>query len=95
VSAVVVKVWCQAGSDHDPVALCVRLRDVLGTVREFVSAHPTEVVAIHVTSALYYDVSSGDCRASVDWKACQSIFLEILRDKLVPEQLRDMPLGNY
>ena len=45
-----VKVWCHAGSDRDPVALCVRLRDVLAAVREFVGAHPTELVAVHVTS---------------------------------------------
>ena len=85
-----IKVWCQAGSDHHPVALCVRLRDVLGAVREFVSAHPTELVAVHVTSG----EGSGDWRASVDWKACQSIVLEVLRDKLVPEHMRDMPLGK-
>jgi len=85
-----VKVWCQAGSDRDPVALCVRLRDVLGSVREFVSAHPSEVVAVHVTSG----EGGGDWRASVDWRACQSVILEVLRDKLVPEHMRDMPLGN-
>ena len=85
-----MKIWCQAGSDHDPVALCLRLRDVLGAVREFVSAHPTELVAIHVTSG----EGSGDWRASVDWKACQSVVLEVLRDKLVPEHMREMPLGN-
>jgi len=86
----VVKVWCQAGSDRDPVALCVRLRDVLSSVREFVSAHPSELVAVHVTSG----EGGGDWRASVDWKACQSVILEVLRDKLVPEHMRDMPLGN-
>ena len=86
-----VQVWCQAGSDRDPVALCVRLRDVLTAVREFVGAHPTELVAVHVTSG----EGAGDWRASVDWKACQSVILEVLRDKLVPEQMRDIPLGNY
>ena len=85
-----VKVWCQAGSDRDPVALCVRLRDVLGSVREFVSAHPTELVAVHVTSG----EGGGDWRASVDWKTCKSVVLEILRDKLVLEHMREMPLGN-
>ena len=73
------------------MALCVRLRDVLGSVREFVSAHPTEVVAVHVTSG----EGGGDWRASVDWKTCQSVVLEILRDKLVPEHMRDMPIGNF
>jgi len=85
-----VKIWCQAGSDRDPVAMCVRLRDVLAAVREFVSSHPTELVAVHVTSG----EGGGDWRASVDWKACQSVILEVLRDKLVPEHMRDMPLGN-
>jgi len=86
-----VKVWCQAGSDHDPVALCVRLREVLGAVREFVGSHPTELVAVHVTSG----EGGGDWRASVDWTACRSVILEVLRDKLVLEHMRDMPLGNF
>jgi len=55
-----------------------------------VGAHPSELVTVHVTSG----DGGGDWRASVDWKACQSIILEVLRDKLVPEQLRDMPLGK-
>lgn len=62
---------------------------MLATVREFVSSHPTEVVAVHVTSG----EGGGDWRASVDWRACQSVILEVLRDKLIPEQMRDMPVG--
>jgi len=85
-----VEIWCQAGSDRDPVALCVRLRDVLAAVREFVSAHTSELVAVHVASG----DGGGDWRASVDWSACQSVILDVLRDKLVPEHMRDMPLGQ-
>jgi len=64
---------------------------VLGAVREFVGAHPTEIVAVHMTSS---GEGAGNWRASIDWKACQSIVLEVLRDKLVPEHMREMPLGN-
>lgn len=83
-------IWCRAGDDHHPVALCVRLRDVLVAVRDFVVANRSEIVAIHVTSG----EGGGDRRASVNWTDCQSVINEVLKDKVIPEHMREMPIGQ-
>jgi len=82
-------IWCRSGDDQRPVALCVRFRDVLVAVRDFVVANRSEIVAIHVTSG----EGGGDKRASVNWTDCQSVINEVLRDKIIPEHMRDMAIG--
>lgn len=85
------EIWCRSGSDDSPVALCCPLRDVLEVIRDFISANPSEIVAIHVTSG----EGQGDRRASVNWNDCQTVVNQILRDKLIPEHMREMPIGNF
>src|SRR6218665_1273821 len=63
----------------------VKLRDVLTRVRDFLSDNPTEIVIVHVTND----------RKSVDWTACHVIIQELFRDRLIPEHMKDLTIGEF
>lgn len=70
---------------HADFVRCVRLREILTRVRDFVSDHPTEIVVLHI---------SKDDRKSIDWNACHSLIHEFFKDRLIPEHMRDLLIGD-
>ena len=69
---------------HADLITCMKLRDVLEKVRDFVLAHPTEIVGVHITND----------KQPIDWAKCHVIIQELLRDRLIPEFMRDKPIGR-
>lgn len=62
----------------------VKLEEVLTKVRDFVSDNPSEVVVVHITTD----------QGSVDWTSCHVLIQQFFRNRLIPEHMRDMTIGQ-
>lgn len=62
----------------------VKLEEVLTRVRDFISDNPSEVVVVHITTD----------QDSVDWASCHVLIQQFFRNRLIPEHMRDMTIGQ-
>lgn len=69
---------------HHNVIVCVTLSEVLASVARFIEAHQTEVVFLNLSSD----------GKEVNWEKCDNIIQEHLKDKLIPESMKDKPIGK-
>ena len=69
---------------HSGHVVCVRLREILAEVRDFVAGQPSELIVLHLTND----------KKVIDWSACRHLILEVVRERLVPEVMKDLVIGK-
>lgn len=70
---------------HHQKVLCVKLKEILEVVRDFVSENPSEIVFLYITNDGKH----------VEWMNVHSLLNEYLGKKLIPEHMREMNIGLY
>ena len=69
---------------HHNVVQCVKFRDVLRSVSDFVKQYPTEIVSLHLTND----------GKDLDWSQVRTFINEYISPpRIIPEYMRDMILG--
>ena len=69
---------------HHQKVICVKFRDILETVRDFITENPSEIVFLYITND----------GKNVDWMSVHSLLNEYLGSRLIPEHMRDMKIGR-
>ncbi len=69
---------------HHNVVVCVKLREVLEVVRDFITDYPSEIVFLYLNPD----------GKTVDWSLVRSYFSEYLNDRMVMEHMLSMRISK-
>lgn len=70
---------------HHNIVVCVKLREVLTVVRDFVKENPSEIVGLYLNND----------GKPLDWGTAHSLINELLGHCLIPEHMKEMKIGGF
>ncbi len=70
---------------HHNVVYCVKFKEVMETVRDFVVEHPSEIIILHLAND----------GKPIDWGNVHTVINEFVGTRLIPQHMRNRSIGQY